>query len=163
MSPTTTGDGILEDIVGAISGGAVWDNVPTFRRPIKGSPESRERMAKIRGMRKMKGNGILGDIAHVLIHTGLPFVGSISGNALGGPAGGVVGSVVGNVAGDSKGNATGYGLKHNIHTPYGQLLAGVPVPIVTDESVKRVKKHGYRHRQKSRGGFQILGGSFLSL
>ena len=51
----TTGDGILEDIVGAISGGAVLANVPTFRRPIKGSPEARERMAKIRGMRKGKG------------------------------------------------------------------------------------------------------------
>ena len=110
----------------------------------------------------MKGEGILGDIAHGLIH-----VDSVAGSALGGPAGGVVGSVVENVVGNAIdnaiGNATGYGHKHNIHTPYGHLVAGVPVPIVTDEIKERVKKHGYRHRQKSKAGFQIVSSSFLAL
>ena len=87
----------------------------------------------------VQGEGIFDDLAHGLIHTGLPIVGLIVGNALGGPAGGLVGSVVGNVAGNTIGNATGYGLKQNLHTPYGQFLDGVPVPIVTDESKERIK------------------------
>ena len=88
-------------------------------------------MAKIRGMRK--GKGFFGDLAHGLIHTGLPIVGSIAGDALGGPVGGLAGSMIGNVAGNAIGNATGYGLKHNLHIPYGQFLDGVRVLVVTDK------------------------------
>ena len=106
---------------------------------------------------------MLEDIANGLIHKWPPIVSSIAGNALGGPAGVAVGSVDRNVAGYSTGNATGYGLNHNIHTPYDQLVAGVPVLIVTEESKTNVKSHGYRNRRKSKPGFQIDGGSYLAL
>ena len=42
MRKKKKGDGIMDDIVSAISGGKVLDNVPTFRRPIKGSVKARE-------------------------------------------------------------------------------------------------------------------------
>ena len=84
-------EGILDDIMGVISGGSVCDNFSTFRRPYKGSPEAKERMAKIRVMRKIKGNGLLQDIAHGLIHTGLPIAGTLVGDYVGAQSGMLLG------------------------------------------------------------------------
>ena len=92
ISTSTTRNGIREDIVGTTLVGAFLVNVPTFRRPNKGSPEARERKVKIRGM--PKGKRFLGNLAHELIHTGLPIVGSRAGDALGGPVGGLAGSMI---------------------------------------------------------------------
>ena len=64
-----------------------------------------------------------------------------------------------NAAGNTIGNATGYGLKNNLHTPYGQFLDGVPVPIVTDESKERVKTWPQTSTEKQ-GGFLNSWGLF---
>ena len=109
LEKTKKSEGILDDIIGAISGGSVRNNVPTFRRAIKGSAEAKERMAKIRAMRKIKGKGILQDIAHGLIHTGLPIAGTIVGDYVGGPIGGIAGEKIGSTAANKIGKATGYG------------------------------------------------------
>ena len=130
MRKTKKGEGILDDIMGAIIGGSVCDNVPTIRRPITGSPEEKERMAKIRAMRKIKGKGILQDIAHGLFYTGLPIAGTMVGDYVGGQIGGIAGEKIGSIAANKIGKTTGYGIKkHKLHTPYSQIVDGVPYPI----------------------------------
>ena len=143
------------------TGGSVRDNVPMKTRPIKGSQEAKDKMAKIRAMR---GKGFFDDIASGLIHTGLPTLGHIAGEFIGGPAGAMVGEQLGNMAGDTIGNLTGRGLKkHNIHTPYGALVDGIPKPVVSGKSVQSIKTHGYHKKQRASNGLHVSGGSFLQL
>ena len=141
------------------------------RKLVKGSPEAKAYMQKIRAMRgkkgsgmkpkKRRGKGIWDNIASSLIHSGLPTVGHIAGEVLGGPAGAMMGEELGNMAGDVIGQATGRGLKNKIHTKYGALTDGVPSPVVSEMSKNRVRTHGIHGRGKANQ--RIQGGSFLSL
>ena len=143
------------------SGGSVRGmEHPSRVRPMKGSPEMKERMAKLRAMRMKKGAGFFDDLASGLIHVGLPAVGHIAGSFLGSPQ---IGEEIGNMAGDAIGKATGRGLENSIPTPYNQIVGGVPYPVISKESKERIKKKGYHSRQRSKSGFQIVGGSFLQL
>ena len=92
--------------MGAISGAGVRDSFPTFCRPNKGSPEAKERMVKIRTIRKIKGKGILQDIARGLIYTGLPIPGTLVEDYVGGPIGGVAGEKIGSIAANEIEKAT---------------------------------------------------------
>ena len=142
---------------------SVRDNVPMSIRPVKGSPEMKERMASIRGFRKTKGAGFFDDLSSKLIHVGIPLLGHVAGQALGGVPGAMVGEELGNMGADAIGNLTGRGLRNNIHTPYGRLVDGIPRPVVSNESKERIRKKGYHSKQRSKSGFHILGGSFLQL
>ena len=141
----------------------VRDNVPMSIRPLKGSPEMKERMSSIRAFRKTKGAGFFDDLSSKLIHVGIPTLGHVAGQFLGGPAGAMVGEELGNMGADAIGNLTGRGMRNNIHTPYGKLVDGIPRPVVSNESKERIRKKGYHSRQRSKSGFHIVGGSFLSL
>jgi hypothetical protein len=114
-------------------------------------------------MRKTKGAGFWDGIASGLIHTGIPTLGKITGELLGGPMGGMAGETLGNLAGDAIGEATGRGLKNTIHTPYGSHVDGIPNPVVSKNSIEKVKKHGYQKKQRNPNGLHISGGSFLAL
>ena len=142
---------------------SIRDNVPMSIRPLKGSPEMKERMASIRGFRKTKGAGFFDDLSSKLIHVGIPLLGHVAGQALGGIPGAMVGEELGNMGADAIGNLTGRGLRNNIHTPYGRLVDGIPRPVVSNESKERIRKKGYHSKQRSKSGFHIVGGSFLSL
>jgi hypothetical protein len=168
----TKGSGFFDSIAPKLKGDltetttvgrGIRDNVPVKTRPIKGSPEAREKMAKLRAMRKTKGSGFWDDISSAVIHTGLPTLGHITGEILGGPAGAMVGEMAGNMAGDAIGQATGRGLKNTIHTPYGQHVDGIPNAVVSKSSIDKVKKHGYQKKQRNPNGLHISGGSFLAL
>ena len=134
-----------------------------LKRFKKGSQAAKDHMAKIRAMRKTKGEGLWDNIASGLIHTGLPTLGHIAGKVLGGPGGALVGETLGNMAGDAIGEATGRGLKNTIHTPYGQHVDGIPNPVVSRGSKESVKKHGFKKNQRGKNGLHISGGSFLAL
>ena len=166
----TKGSGFLNSVAPGIKslksetfvGSGVRDNVPVKTRPIKGSPEAREKMANLRAMRKTKGAGIWDDIASGLIHTGLPTLGHITGEVLGGPAGAMIGETLGNAGADIIGQATGRGFKNTIHTPYSQHVDGIPNVVVSKSSIDKVKKHGYQKKQRNPNGLHISGGSFLA-
>ena len=142
---------------------SVRDNVPMSIRPLKGSPEMKERMSSIRAFRKTKGAGFFDDISSKLIHVGIPTLGHVAGQFLGGPAGAMVGEELGNMGADAIGNLTGRGMRNNIHTPYGKLVDGIPRPVVSEATKERIRKKGYNSRQRGKNGLHILGGSFLEL
>jgi hypothetical protein len=139
------------------------------KRLVKGSPEAKAHMARIRALRgakkgmgvktkKRHGKGLLENIESTLIHTGLPTLGRVVGTLIGGVPAGMAGEELGNMAGDVIGEATGRGLKNKKHTLYGHLVDGVPSPVISETSKERVRKHGTYGRVK-----RIHGGSFLSL
>lgn len=138
------------------------------KRFAKGSQEAKDHMAKIRAMRgakkgmgvkpKRRGKGLLENIESTLIHTGLPTLGRVAGTLIGGVPAGMVGEELGNMAGDVIGQATGRGLKNKKHTRYGQMVDGVPSPVISETSKDRVRSHGIYGKGK-----RIHGGSFLAL
>jgi len=138
------------------------------KRFAKGSQEAKDHMAKIRALRgakkgmgvkpKRRGKGLLENIESTLIHTGLPTLGRVAGTLIGGVPAGMVGEELGNMAGDVIGQATGRGLKNKKHTRYGQMVDGVPSPVISEMSKDRVRSHGIHGRGK-----RIHGGSFLAL
>ena len=136
------------------SGSGIRDNVPLKSRPVKGSPEAKEKMARLRAMRKKRGAGFWDDLSSTLIHTGI---------VLGQVLGGTPGAMIGNIAADVIGNATGRGLSNTIQTPYGQHVDGIPNPVVSKNSKEGVKKHGFHRKQRGVNGLHISGGSFLQL
>jgi hypothetical protein len=142
---------------------SIRDLVPRSVKPIKGSPEMKERMASLRAFRKAKGAGFFDDISSKLIHVGIPTLGHVAGEILGGPAGAMVGEELGNMGADAIGNLTGRGLRNKFHTPYGKMVHGIPKPVISTESKERIRKKGYHSKQRSKSGFHIVGGSFLSL
>jgi hypothetical protein len=138
------------------------------KRFVKGSQEAKDHMAKIRALRgtkkgmgvkpKRRGKGLLENIESTLIHTGLPTLGRVAGTLIGGVPAGMVGEELGNIAGDALGEAVGRGLKNKKHTRYGQMVDGVPSPVISETSKDRVRSHGIYGKGK-----RIHGGSFLAL
>jgi hypothetical protein len=126
---------------------------PSHTRPIKGSQEAKDRMARLRSMRKVKGSGMIGDIL-------LPSAGMIVGQLAAGVPGAYVGSMLGTVAGKM---IDGNGVKNTTHLKHGQLIDGVPRPVVSRQSAASIKKHGYHPKQRGKNGMHIQGGSFLEL
>ena len=66
------------------------------------------------------------------------------------------GSVIGRVI-------DGDGLKNTTHLKHGQLIDGVPRPVVSKQSIESVKKHGYYKKQRGKNGLHINGGAMLQL
>ena len=87
-------------------------------------------MARLRSMRKMKGCGMLGDLV-------LPVAGMVTGQMLGGIPGAYVGNALGSVAGKI---IDGNGLENTTHLKHGQLINGVPRPVVSKQSAASIKK-----------------------
>ena len=111
---------------------------PKGTHPKKGTEEMREKMARLRAMRKTKAttggkinigktlrnafdpnkNGVAKafksvekPLASSLIHTGIPGVLGAVGDVVGGPVGGVSGSVLGSMIANKVGKQTGLGIK----------------------------------------------------
>ena len=117
-------EAVVKDLSKKYIGDGIRAESPMNKRPIKGSPEAKERMARLRSMRKMKGCGMLGDLV-------LPVAGMVTGQMLGGIPGAYVGNALGSVAGKM---IDGNGLENTTHLKHGQLINGVPRPVVSKQS-----------------------------
>ena len=138
--PMVEGDGIRAEAV-------------KNKRPLKGSQEARDKMAHLRSMRKIKGSGIIGNIL-------LPVAGGVAGSFVGGLPGELIGQSLGMAVGRV---IDGDGLKNTTHLKHGQLIDGVPRPVVSRQSTESVKKHGYYKKQRGKNGLHINGGAMLQL
>ena len=110
-------------------------------------------MARLRSMRKIKGSGIVGDVL-------LPMAGGVAGQLIGGFPGAAIGQSLGSVVGRV---IDGDGLKNTTHLKHGQLISGVPHPVVSKQSAEAIKKSGYYRKQRGKNGLHINGGSILQL
>ena len=146
-------EAVVSDLSKNHIGDGVRADAPSNKRPVKGSPEAKERMARLRSMRKMKGKGIFGDII-------LPVAGTVTGQMIGGIPGAYVGIALGSVAGKM---IDGNGLENTTFLPHGKLIKGVPRPVISKQSAASIKKHGYHPKQRQRNGLHINGGSMLEL
>ena len=143
----------------------------------KGSPEMREKMARLRAMRKGKNGAGLFQTIHAVksaftpknmkdkaITYGIPAItgtlGATAGSSFG-PAGTVLGSAAGSYAGKQIADQlNGTGIHpHRIHVKGGNLVRGVPKPVFTRASLDKINTHGLIHQ--SVNGL-MRGGSFLS-
>ena len=138
------------------------------KRFVKGSAEAKEWGQRMRAMRQKKTGKGLGKTLLKAVAPALPYVGKtlggLAGSALGGAAGAAVGSFIGNAAGSVGARVVGSGVRrrrHN-HIPYGQLVDGVPNPVITEASADRINTHGLHHFQHGKNGLH-KGGSFLAL
>ena len=138
--PMVEGDGIRAEAV-------------KNKRPLKGSQEARDKMQKLRAMRKIKGSGIIGNIL-------LPVAGGVAGSFVGGLPGELIGQSLGMAVGRV---IDGDGVKNTTHLKHGQLIDGVPRPVVSRQSVESVKKHGYYRKQRGKNGLFINGGAMLQI
>jgi len=138
--PIVEGDGIRAEAV-------------KNKRPLKGSQEARDKMQKLRAMRKIKGSGIIGNIL-------LPVAGGVAGSFVGGLPGELIGQSLGMAVGRV---IDGDGVKNTTHLKHGQLIDGVPRPVVSKQSAESVKKHGYYRKQRGKNGLHINGGSMLQI
>ena len=78
--------------------------------------------------------------------------------------GGLPGELIGQSLGMAVGRVIdGDGLKNTTHLKHGQLIDGVPRPVVSRQSAESVKKHGYYRKQRNKNGLHINGGSMLQL
>ena len=136
-----------------IGDGIIRAEAPSHTRPIKGSQEAKGRMAMLRSMRKVKGSGMIGDIL-------LPSAGMIVGQLAGGVPGAYVGSMLGSTVGKM---IDGNGVKNTTHLKHGQLIDGVPRPVLSKRSAESIKKKGFYPKQRQPNGMHIQGGSFLEL
>ena len=146
-------DKLVKKLKDKYIGDGIRAEAPKSKRPIKGSVEAREKMAKLRAMRKIKGSGLIGDVL-------IPMAGGVAGQLIGGFPGAAIGQSLGQVAGRF---IDGDGLKNTIHLKHGQLIDGVPRPVVSRQSAESVKKHGYYKKQRGKNGLHINGGSMLQL
>ena len=122
-------EAVVSDLSKKYIGDGVRADAPSNKRPVKGSPEAKERMARLRSMRKMKGKGIFGYII-------LPVAGTVTGQMLGGIPGAYVGNALGSVAGKM---IDGNGLENTTFLPHGKLIKGVPRPVISKQSAASIK------------------------
>ena len=136
-----------------------------LKRFVKGSAEAKawgEKMKALRQQKKGKGLGnVLLKVASPLLPSIGKALGGLAGKAVGGENGEAIGSTIGDIVGKVSGaRVSGRGVRHN-KVPYGQLVSGVPNPVITEASAERIKTHGLHHRHHGKNGL-YKGGSFLS-
>jgi hypothetical protein len=146
-------DKLVKKLKDKYIGDGIRAEAPKNKRPMKGSQEARDKMAMLRAMRKTKGSGLVGDIL-------LPMAGGVAGTLIGGFPGAAIGQSLGSVVGRV---IDGNGLKNTTHLKHGQLIDGVPRPVVSRQSTESVKKHGYYKKQRGKNGLHINGGAMLQL
>lgn len=154
----------------------------------KGSLEAKERMAKIRSMRKTKGGSIIGDLKNAfdpkkngvaktynnVKTTVAPYIRPAITHALAAGIDAATGSPIGSLAtpGIKRGvDASldkaniGIGLsRRKIHTRYGGLIKGIPTPILTNRARDMINTSGLIGKKLgTENGLAKVGGSFLPL
>jgi hypothetical protein len=145
-----------------------------FGKGLKGSQEAKDRMAKLRAMRKTGGKihipkinwkGVGNTLLHGLEGVAPVVVGSLAGAAAGTASGN---PVVGGVAGYAANQATKAAINRAVHGRgvVGQgarLVRGTPNVLATRGALNRVSRVGLNAREVGTGNGLLHGGSFKSL